>query len=81
MDVKVPISMGVSAQKRRELDFYNEYVLKRNIKFLRMGRNELCPCGSGKKLKHCHIHAQASARKLWNYNQSKQAHKNFRKFN
>jgi uncharacterized protein len=23
-------------------------------KFARAGRNELCPCGSGKKFKHCH---------------------------
>jgi uncharacterized protein YecA (UPF0149 family) len=21
----------------------------------RVGRNELCPCGSGKKFKHCHL--------------------------
>ena len=25
-----------------------------NAEFSRVGRNELCPCGSGKKYKHCH---------------------------
>jgi uncharacterized protein YecA (UPF0149 family) len=26
----------------------------RQLKRGRVGRNELCPCGSGKKFKHCH---------------------------
>jgi uncharacterized protein YecA (UPF0149 family) len=26
----------------------------RPIKAIKVGRNELCPCGSGKKAKHCH---------------------------
>jgi hypothetical protein len=35
----------------------------RNAAMLRAGRNDACPCGSGKKFKHCHHpHAQALTR-------------------
>ena len=27
---------------------------KSNDEFKKVGRNEKCPCGSGKKFKHCH---------------------------
>ena len=26
----------------------------------KIGRNELCPCGSGKKFKHCHLRKKTS---------------------
>ena len=31
-----------------------EEITKENNKFEKVGRNEKCPCGSGKKFKHCH---------------------------
>jgi len=30
----------------------------------KVGRNEMCPCGSGKKYKHCHGALQASKRRF-----------------
>ena len=27
---------------------------KENVDYRKVGRNEKCPCGSGKKFKHCH---------------------------
>ena len=30
-------------------------------KYLQTGRNELCPCGSGKKFKNCHINKYANS--------------------
>ena len=28
--------------------------LEEELDFAKVGRNELCPCGSSKKFKHCH---------------------------
>ena len=28
--------------------------IENTVQFLKVGRNELCPCGSGKKYKNCH---------------------------
>ena len=32
----------------------NEEINKENIETKKVGRNEKCPCGSGKKFKYCH---------------------------
>jgi len=32
----------------------------------RVGRNEPCPCGSGKKFKHCHYTRKWSDKTVWN---------------
>ena len=44
----VAISLNLIAEKRR-ISELTEKDTKREI-----GRNEPCPCGSGKKYKHCH---------------------------
>ena len=36
-------------------DFYVEIRKEKNPGFAKTGRNELCPCGSGKKYKKCHL--------------------------
>ena len=38
----------------RDLDFVEEVTEAKKILAHKPGRNEACPCGSGKKYKHCH---------------------------
>lgn len=40
----------------------------RPIKAIKVGRNELCTCGSGKKAKHCHGNKTAYLNKKLNNN-------------
>lgn len=39
---------------RREIDFVAEVDRENRSKFPKVGRNDLCPCNSGKKYKKCH---------------------------
>ena len=47
---------------KRRRSFPSETQVKRGLRFVggdkelveRLGRNDLCPCGSGKKYKKCH---------------------------
>ena len=45
------LNIVVSNEKQSE-EVEKEKVLSREEK--KVGRNEKCPCGSGKKFKHCH---------------------------
>ena len=36
-------------------DFYIETIKVKNDEYKNIGRNDLCPCGSGKKYKKCHL--------------------------
>ena len=36
-------------------DFYIEIRKEKRPEYLKIGRNDLCPCGSGKKYKKCHL--------------------------
>ena len=33
---------------------FTEEKVDKNKNFKKVGRNDKCPCGSGKKFKHCH---------------------------
>lgn len=46
MDTNITRTMGVSS------NFFEK--VKPNISNQKVGRNEPCPCGSGRKFKHCH---------------------------
>jgi uncharacterized protein YchJ len=37
-----------------EIDFVKHSYLLPAVNDQKVGRNDLCPCGSGKKYKHCH---------------------------
>ena len=39
---------------RKEIDFVNEVNQDIQASIPRVGRNDLCPCNSGKKYKKCH---------------------------
>ena len=46
LNLNIVISSGEENKKIKEK--------KEEIDFKKVGRNEKCPCGSGKKFKHCH---------------------------
>lgn len=56
---------SVQTTSPRDVDFCSKYVDIKNEDFLKLQRNEMCPCGSGKKLKHCHIEEHHEAIKKW----------------
>ena len=45
------LNIVVSKEEKNE---NNEEKVKENKLEKKVGRNEKCPCGSGKKFKHCH---------------------------
>ena len=48
-------SLELTFKKVAELEFENDEDNNvSNNNFKKVGRNEKCPCGSGKKFKHCH---------------------------
>ena len=46
------LNIVVSSNKNDKKDYEKDDIKKNNFK--KVGRNEKCPCGSGKKYKHCH---------------------------
>ena len=46
--IKFLYNLNIVIQKNEE-----EKILEKNTKSIKTGRNEKCPCGSGKKFKHC----------------------------
>ena len=46
--IKFLYNLNIVIQKNEE-----EKILEKNTKPIKTGRNEKCPCGSGKKFKHC----------------------------
>ena len=45
---------GAEAAGFREADMALDYGLQLQKAFAKAGRNDQCPCGSGRKAKHCH---------------------------
>ena len=46
------LNIVVSSNENDKKDYEKDDIKKNNFK--KVGRNEKCPCGSGKKYKHCH---------------------------
>ncbi len=47
------LNILISNKEKEEVEKKNDN-FKKNSDFKKVGRNEKCPCGSGKKFKHCH---------------------------
>ena len=47
--IKFLYNLNIVIQKNNE----EKKILKKNTRAIKTGRNEKCPCGSGKKFKHC----------------------------
>ena len=56
--LNIQITTEIPSRRERKTDFFEESskpgLTKRGIKSKKIGRNAPCPCGSGKKYKHCH---------------------------
>ncbi len=51
--IKLLLNLNI-VLKNQEENLYKKEVSKENNNFKKIGRNDKCPCGSGKKFKHCH---------------------------
>jgi len=56
--LNIQITTEIPSRRERKTDYSEEYSkpeqTNRGIKSKKIGRNAPCPCGSGKKYKHCH---------------------------
>jgi preprotein translocase subunit SecA len=56
--LNIQITTEIPSRRERKTDFFEESskprLTNRGIKSKKIGRNAPCPCGSGKKYKHCH---------------------------
>ena len=48
--IKLLLNLNIVVSSKQE----KKEKLKKKEDFEKVGRNEKCPCGSGKKFKHCH---------------------------
>ena len=48
------MNLNVVVKKKKKKENENEDISKQISKNKKIGRNEPCFCGSGKKFKHCH---------------------------
>ena len=46
--------MTTTASQENITNVDTEHSVSEEISFENVGRNDLCPCGSGKKFKNCH---------------------------
>ena len=51
--VKLLLNLNILVSSEQEQDSQKK-VSNNNSNFKKVGRNEKCPCGSGKKYKYCH---------------------------
>ena len=51
--IKLLLNLNIVVSENVETKEKQEEIKDNNI-FKKVGRNEKCPCGSGKKFKHCH---------------------------
>ena len=51
--IKFLLNLNIVVKKEDEIENHEEEI-KNAKEFKKVGRNEKCPCGSGKKFKHCH---------------------------
>ena len=51
--IKFLLNLNIVVKKEDEIENHEEEI-KNTKEFKKVGRNEKCPCGSGKKFKHCH---------------------------
>ena len=51
--VKLLLNLNIAVSSNKENSKEKSKVQKKED-FKKIGRNEKCPCGSGKKFKHCH---------------------------
>ena len=52
--VTILINLKVVLETNQEKEIKQNDISKQILNNKKMGRNELCFCGSGKKFKHCH---------------------------
>ena len=56
--LNIQVTTEIPSRRKRKTDFFEESskpgLTNRGIKSKKIGRNVPCPCGSGKKYKHCH---------------------------
>ena len=50
--IKLLLNLNIEISTNQEEKNQSENTVKNDLK--KVGRNEKCPCGSGKKFKHCH---------------------------
>ena len=51
--IKFHLNLNIVVSNEQKSENYQEEI-KDNKSEKKVGRNEKCPCGSGKKFKHCH---------------------------
>ena len=52
--IKLLLNLNIVVSSDEESQKKKKYEEKKETDFKKVGRNEKCPCGSGKKFKHCH---------------------------
>ena len=52
--IKLLLNLNIVVSSHENDETKKEKINDENIEFKKVGRNDKCPCGSGKKFKHCH---------------------------
>ena len=52
--IKLLLNLNIVVSSNEEKQARESDVKMKDIDFKKVGRNEKCPCGSGKKFKYCH---------------------------
>ena len=52
--IKLLLNLNIVVSEDKDKERKETVETKNQVNFKKVGRNEKCPCGSGKKFKHCH---------------------------
>ena len=52
--IKLLLNLNLVVTSEKNIETKKENIERNDEEFKKVGRNEKCPCGSGKKYKHCH---------------------------